>query len=119
MSASPSQQNDVPLPPPSIPPNAFDFIADLQALIQRVVNEEMDPKELAHQSNPIRIKIQKARSHVSSLPDIDRTMEDQQKEIEELEDRIERQREMLRSVAELDVVKEVAARSGKNDMMDV
>ena len=43
--------------------------------------------------------IQNARVAVAALPDVDRTVEEQEAEMRELEERIERQREVLKEVA--------------------
>ncbi|KAA8913929.1 RNA polymerase II transcription mediator complex subunit 9-domain-containing protein [Sphaerosporella brunnea] len=96
-----------------IPPNAFDFVPDLHELIQRVYSDEIDAKDIAHESNALRLKIAKARNLVASLPDANKSAEEQRAEIRALEERIAKQRLMLTSVAELDVVKDLVESSGK------
>ena len=64
----------------------------------------LDIKDLPIETNSIRIRIQKARTVVEGLPDVHRTVADQEQEIEELEDHIAR----LRSV-----IAEFGKRAGK------
>lgn len=99
-------------PPVFLPANAFDFIPDLHALLLRVSRDELDLKDVDHESSHIRLKMEKARAMVASLPDVDRSLEDQKKEIQELEEQIERQRDMIRAVAEMQVVKDIIRRKG-------
>jgi hypothetical protein len=99
-----------------IPPNAFDFLPDLHALLQRVFSDELDPKDVAHESNQIRLKIAKARNLVANLPDVDKSPEEQSAEIKILEERIAKQRAMLKGVAQLDVVKDQVSRAGKMEI---
>jgi len=46
-------------------------------------------------------KIQRARAEAKALPDVDRSIEEQEEEMRELEDKIEKQKEVLRMLAEL------------------
>lgn len=55
----------------------------------------LDPKELITEASAIKIRIQKARAAVDGLPDIDRTVDEQEGEIAELERRIERLKEVI------------------------
>lgn len=55
----------------------------------------LDVKDLPTEASAIKIRIQKARAVVDALPDVDRTVEDQSREIEELEDRITRLRKVI------------------------
>jgi hypothetical protein len=55
----------------------------------------LDIKDLPTETSSIRIRIQKARGVVEGLPDVHRSVEDQQKEIEELEDRVARLRSVI------------------------
>ncbi|KAJ9298694.1 hypothetical protein DTO271G3_3661 [Paecilomyces variotii] len=55
----------------------------------------LDVKDLPTAASAIKIRIQKARTVVEALPDVDRTVEDQSQEIEELEDRISRLRKVI------------------------
>lgn len=63
------------------------------------------------------MKIQTARSLVAQLPEVDRTEEEQREEIRALEEKIAKQREVLKSAAELQVVKEVVG--GDSGKMEV
>jgi hypothetical protein len=87
-----------------LPPNAFDFLPEFHVLIQRVYTDDIDPKEIAHESNRIRLKIGKARALVSGLPEVDKTLEQQRAEIAALKDHIARQRSVLKEAARMDVV---------------
>lgn len=102
--------------PTSLPADAFDFLPDLHALLQRVFNDELDPKDVAHESSRIRLKMEKARVMVSELPDVNRSLEEQKKEIRELEEKIERQGGIMRAVSKMEVVTEIAARVGGEKM---
>ncbi|OJI83769.1 hypothetical protein ASPTUDRAFT_121892 [Aspergillus tubingensis CBS 134.48] len=48
----------------------------------------LDIKDLPTEVSSIKIRIQKAQAVVENLPDVDRSVADQEEEIEELEDRI-------------------------------
>lgn len=52
-------------------------------------------KDVPRASDSIKHKLQRAREQVRALPDMQRTVEDQEVEIRELEARIERQRALL------------------------
>jgi hypothetical protein len=58
-------------------------------------NEYLEVQHLDAATDAIRIRIQKARAAVKALPDIDRTVEEQDEEIKELQTRVKRMREML------------------------
>jgi hypothetical protein len=66
-------------PPPATPTPA-----------QLAVEGPLEIQHVATAANDIRLKIQKARRAVTALPDMDRTCEDQEDEIEDLEARIAR-----------------------------
>lgn len=55
----------------------------------------LDVKDLPTATSSVRIRIQKARAVVEALPDIDRSVEEQQEEIDDLEDRIARLRSVI------------------------
>ncbi|KAH7138225.1 RNA polymerase II transcription mediator complex subunit 9-domain-containing protein [Dendryphion nanum] len=100
------------LPPqpsvPALPPPAtFDILPDLHRLLNRLLaastqapaptptpgqpvddDGPLDLKNLASEAQKLRNKIQRAQRAVMALPDIDRTTEDQEEEIEHLEARI-------------------------------
>jgi len=54
---------------------------------------------VAKEAARIKQMIQNARLAVAELPDMDRTIEEQEAEMRELEERIEKQRDGLREVA--------------------
>lgn len=55
----------------------------------------LDVKDLPTATSSVRIRIQKARAVVEALPDVDRSVEEQQTEIAELEDRVARLRAVI------------------------
>jgi DNA repair ATPase RecN len=61
-------------------------------------NGKLELHSLGSAASEIRLKIQKARQIVAGMVDVDRTVEEQEEEIQELETRIERQRAMLRKL---------------------
>lgn len=54
---------------------------------------------MAKEAARIKQMIQNARLAVAELPDMDRTIEEQEAEMRELEERIEKQRDVLRGFA--------------------
>ncbi|CBX98094.1 hypothetical protein IAQ61_010199 [Plenodomus lingam] len=106
----------LPPPPPAAaprrlpPPSTFDVLPDLHKLLKRLLETPsqppgatpspaqaqaqasndgpLDAQHVATAANDLRLKIQKARRAVLSLPDMDRTCEDQEDEIRDLEARI-------------------------------
>ena len=59
----------------------------------------LEIKQLATEASKIKIRIQKARQTVKAMPDVDRTVEEQQEEIEELEAKCEALRAVLKGMA--------------------
>ena len=55
----------------------------------------LDVKNLPTDTSSVRIRIQKARTVVEGLPDVHRSVNDQQREIAELEDRVRRLRSVI------------------------
>lgn len=55
----------------------------------------LDVKDLPTAASSIKIRIQKARSVVDGLPDVHRSVEEQEQEIEELEERIAKLKEAI------------------------
>lgn len=108
-----------PVAPTSLPANAFDFLPDLHALLQRVFNDELDPKDVAHESSQIRLKLERARVMVAELPDVDKSLDEQKKEIKELEEKIERQKSIMRAVSQMDVITEIVKRRGQGEKMEI
>ena len=51
---------------------------------------DLDTKSLITEASSVKIRIQKAKAALETLPDIERTVEEQNREIEELETKIER-----------------------------
>ncbi|KAJ5601887.1 hypothetical protein N7510_011421 [Penicillium lagena] len=55
----------------------------------------LDVKDLPTETSSVKIRLQKARTVVEGLPDVHRSVADQQQEIEELEDRVARLRSVI------------------------
>ncbi|KAJ4365660.1 hypothetical protein N0V83_008280 [Neocucurbitaria cava] len=115
-SATPALPPPAPSTPGLPPPSTFDILPDLHTLLKRLLETPSQPpaatpspaqpstdgpldiQHVASAANDIRLKIQKARRAVLALPDIDRTCEDQEDEIEHLEARIARLKASLREL---------------------
>lgn len=113
------------------PSHTFDILPALHELLARVeqapaaadlfsgLDEEVDPSDIGSHYPPdtliplapkdlpeevikaIKSKIRAAVRTVEALPDIDRSTAEQEEEIAMLEERVRRQREMLRGLGEL------------------
>ncbi|KAJ5808603.1 hypothetical protein N7474_009872 [Penicillium riverlandense] len=55
----------------------------------------LDVKDLPTETSSVKIRLQKARTVVEGLPDVDRSVAEQQQEIEELEDHVARLRSVI------------------------
>jgi hypothetical protein len=60
----------------------------------------LSPKDLSIAASAIKIKIQKARVAVAGLPDVERTIEEQESEIREFDGEVERLRGVLKELGE-------------------
>ena len=89
------------------PPTTFDILPDLHSLLKRLIDPAPTqpgadgPLEIQHvatAATDVRLKLQRARRAVMALPEIDRTCEDQEEEIEDLEARIVRLKASLREL---------------------
>ncbi|KAI9834210.1 MAG: hypothetical protein M1819_003048 [Sarea resinae] len=102
-------------PPPLPPPQTFDILPPVHALLSRLLKASSsappptytDPQQagleaqhLPTEAAAIKIRIQKARAAIESLPDMDRTVVEQEAEIRELEEKAKRQREVLAGLRE-------------------
>lgn len=110
--ALPTQPTAPALPPPA----AFDILPDLHRLLSRLISTSaqlpaptptpgqsnkdgpLEIQQLATEATLIKRKIQRARDAVMALPDIDRSLDDQQEEIEDLEERITRLKAALQGL---------------------
>lgn len=63
----------------------------------------LSTKDLAAATDPLKHKIQRARAAVHTLPDITRTIQEQEAEIREWEDKIEKQRTVLLQLKEFGI----------------
>ncbi|KAJ9611554.1 hypothetical protein H2200_004738 [Cladophialophora chaetospira] len=61
----------------------------------------LDPKDLPGQIYPLKQKLAKARAAVEELPDVDRTVEEQEDEIRRLESRVRGLKTRLASLGEI------------------
>lgn len=75
-------------------PAALQAVSDIPALGSNA-NQALNVKDLPIATSSVKIRIQKARAVVEGLPDVHRSVDDQQKEIAELEDRVGRLRSVI------------------------
>ncbi|KAF3922630.1 hypothetical protein ABW21_db0200619 [Orbilia brochopaga] len=109
--------------PPSFPlPETFDFLPNTHDLLGRLLPASaqlpsgttaaavtsLETKDVDAEASRIRIKIQKARVILGELPDISRTIEQQEEEMKALELKIAKQREVLGRIRQLQAVKDAA-----------
>ncbi|EZF34422.1 Mediator of RNA polymerase II transcription subunit 9 [Trichophyton interdigitale] len=118
--------SDPTVAPPFPPPQTFDILPPLHALLARLLSNQsssfatgqpgepglsqsteqtpgggiasldgLDPKSLLTGASAVKIRIQKARNAVEEMPDIERTIAEQEEEIAMLEKRIRRLRGVL------------------------
>jgi RNA polymerase II transcription mediator complex subunit 9 len=107
-----------PAGPPSLPsPSTFDILPALHTLLTRLLTSTAQPSDpnhplstdpeaakpleiqhLATEASKLKIRLQKARMAVLGLPDVDRTCEEQQEEIDELEERVARLKGILKGL---------------------
>ena len=73
----------------------------------------LDIHNLDAAANAIRTRIQKARAAVKALPDVELTIEEQEEEIRELEDRIGRMRGMMADLKRQAVKQDDTNKNGK------
>ena len=86
------------------PPSSFDIIPALHSLLSRLSSSlenssyvpPLSLKDVAAEAASVKIRIQKARALVDTLPDIDRTVEEQEGDLEELKTMIGKQKRTLR-----------------------
>ncbi|MCJ1465214.1 hypothetical protein MMC07_003830 [Pseudocyphellaria aurata] len=110
--------------PPLPPPSTFDILPPLHALLSRLLlpaasgpttasplpassphptnaaTTPLSPKDLSTASSAVKIRIQKARVAVQRLPDINRSVQDQEREIRELEEEVSRLKGVLAALGE-------------------
>lgn len=84
----------------SIPSGGNNDTSQTQATVEVPVlgpnaHPPLDIKDLPTATSSVKIRIQKARSIVEGLPDVQRSVEEQQDEIDELEDRVARLRSVI------------------------
>ncbi|KAI9747248.1 MAG: hypothetical protein M1815_004394 [Lichina confinis] len=84
-----------------LPLSTFDILPTLYDLLSRLLPSPTDHEapleahQLTIEASSLKIKLLKARAAVASLPDVDRSVEQQEEEIGRLETTIRQQREML------------------------
>ncbi|KZM22599.1 uncharacterized protein EKO05_0009554 [Ascochyta rabiei] len=111
--ATPAPQALASASPGLPPPTSFDILPDLHKLLKRLLDAApasapthsnagadgpLDIQHVATAATDIRLKMQRAQRAVMALPELDRTCEDQQEEIEDLEARIARLKASLREL---------------------
>ncbi len=104
----------------AIQPSTFDFIPALHQLLSRLYSVPLPPPSttrehpshtytdappleiqgLAPAASVIKVKLQKARVALRALPDMERSVEDQEEEIEALEQNLAKLRTLRRSLRE-------------------
>ena len=72
---------------------------DLRALYTDL--QPLEPKDLPTEVLQIKTRIRRALKELEKLPDMERSVDEQNEEIEELEERIRLQRDMIRRLGEL------------------
>ncbi|CAI7609463.1 unnamed protein product [Penicillium pancosmium] len=85
-------------PPSNIPGGEANDPAASQAAAGAIdpnVPQPLDVKDLPTETHSVKIRIQKARVVVEGLPDVQRSVEEQEDEISELEDRVARLRSVI------------------------
>ncbi|TKA72845.1 hypothetical protein B0A49_05149 [Cryomyces minteri] len=98
---------------PSLPlPETFDILPPLHQLLSRLLaanppnltdpslaaypdQQHLDIQQLATEASSIKARIRKALAAVRALPDMERTVEEQEEEIEYLESKIRRQTRII------------------------
>jgi hypothetical protein len=131
--------------PDGLSPDSIDTLPVLSAILSRLQTlsasggttsgspPEASPSQLANGAGSLSIKdipaatdemkhkLQKARAQVKELPDISRSLVEQEEEIEELEEKIRRQREVLQGLREVGLAtkKEMVAREKAQITEDV
>ncbi len=88
------------------PPSTFDVVPALYSLLSRLLpssptshDTPLEPQQLPLEATALKIKLQRARAAVETLPDMDRTIEQQQREIDEMGENIRQQRQVLEMLA--------------------
>lgn len=115
-----SQTNPEPVPLP--PPQTFDILPPLHELLARIDHapndpmhaatseddvvtysepQPLEPKDLPNEVIAIKSKIRKALRELEKLPDMDRGVEEQEAEIGMLEEKAEKQKEVLRRLGDV------------------
>ena len=91
------------------PPDTFDITPSLHELLSRLLVQPGPPdsqssfpkalpleiQQLGSEVSEIRNRIRKARAAVDAMPDVERTVKDQEVEMDELREKIRAQREIL------------------------
>lgn len=129
LSAYSQAQSQTTLPQPQLPPpQVFDILPALHELLARIDHastsnpadvhdgstddsndigalytdlQPLEPKDLPAEVLQIKAKIRRALRELEKLPDMDRSVQEQEDEIAELEAKIEKQRAMVRRFGEL------------------
>ena len=93
--------------PSTLPkPQIIDIVPTLHALLSRLLSNppnstgtpSISLKELVTEAAAIKINVGKAKAAVETLPEVDRTIEVQEGDIRDLEEKLQQQRDVLRRV---------------------
>ncbi|KAI9841680.1 MAG: hypothetical protein M1838_003451 [Thelocarpon superellum] len=105
LTTTPTSTTTTTFPSTTLPPaSTFDILPPLHSLLARLVpsptspDAPLEPQHLVTEATALKIRLQKARAAVDSLPDIQRLPEEQAREIGELESRIASQRDVLKEL---------------------
>jgi flagellar motility protein MotE (MotC chaperone) len=81
---------------------------------QHATGSELTLKDIPTTTDHLKHKLQRARAQIRTLPDMERTIAQQDEEIKELEERIKRQREVLAGLRERGVKFAAGEREGES-----
>ncbi|KAI9680808.1 MAG: hypothetical protein M1817_004248 [Caeruleum heppii] len=87
-------------------PAALDVLPALHALLSRLVPDPtstslappLEPQHLASEAAGLKVRLQKAKAAIEQLPDMERSITQQEKEMQQVEARIREQRDVLRGL---------------------
>ncbi len=99
---TPTNASQTTQPQSGITPAALSPAPDNSPSVQSQITSTsyLSPKDLSIAASAIKIKIQKARVAVAGLPDVERTIEEQESEIREFDGEVERLRGVLKELGE-------------------
>lgn len=85
------------------PADTFDFLPQLATLLEQLLPTDgkpgVDAKELEVMAGPLKVKIERAKAAVRTLPEVDRSIKQQRQDIKLLNERIKRQQEAITALS--------------------